>query len=131
MGSIRYFFNNGKTRTEGKISKDFLIIVIIVLVAAAGFGLGRLSLSNNQKTELKIGEIELNSVPASVYASQQKEEVQVTDGTVVASKNSTKYHYPWCSGAKRINEENKIYFNSIEEARAQGYEPAGNCKGLK
>ena len=52
-------------------------------------------------------------------------------GEVVASKNGTKYHYPWCAGAKQISDKNKITFNSIEEARAAGYTPATNCKGLK
>ena len=52
-------------------------------------------------------------------------------GMYVASKNGTKYHFPWCSGAKSISEVNKIWFNSVEEARASGYAPAANCKGLK
>jgi len=51
-------------------------------------------------------------------------------GTLVASKNGTVYHFPWCSGAQRINEENKIWFTSQEEAQAAGYRPAANCKGL-
>lgn len=50
---------------------------------------------------------------------------------VVASKNGTKYHYPWCAGAKQIADKNKITFNSFAEARASGYTPASNCKGLK
>lgn len=48
----------------------------------------------------------------------------------VASKNSNKYHLPWCSGAARIAEENKIWFASKEEAAAAGYTPAANCKGI-
>lgn len=47
--------------------------------------------------------------------------------TVIASSGGTKYHLPSCSGAGRIKDENKIYFNSIEEAKAAGYEPAANC----
>ncbi|OHA15361.1 MAG: hypothetical protein A3G52_00010 [Candidatus Taylorbacteria bacterium RIFCSPLOWO2_12_FULL_43_20] len=52
-------------------------------------------------------------------------------GLLVGSKTSDKYHYPWCSGALRMKEENKIWFKSAEEARAAGYTPAGNCKGLE
>ena len=51
-------------------------------------------------------------------------------GSYVASKNSNKYHLPWCSGAARITEENKIWFSSKAEAEAAGYTPAGNCKGI-
>lgn len=51
-------------------------------------------------------------------------------GLYVASKNGAKYHLPTCSGAKRIKEENKIWFNSKQEAEKAGYEPAKNCKGI-
>lgn len=50
--------------------------------------------------------------------------------TYVASKNSTKFHLPWCSGAKRISEENKVIYKSREEALAAGVKPAANCPGL-
>jgi len=49
---------------------------------------------------------------------------------IVASKNGEVYHYVWCSGAKRIKEENKIYFKSKEEAEKAGLRPAKNCPGL-
>jgi methylphosphotriester-DNA--protein-cysteine methyltransferase len=49
----------------------------------------------------------------------------------VASKTGKKYHLPWCTGAKNIPENNKIWFNSIDEAKKAGYTPALNCKGLK
>jgi len=48
----------------------------------------------------------------------------------VVSKNGARYHYPWCSGAQSIKEENKIWFDTKEEAEAAGYTPAANCKGL-
>jgi len=48
----------------------------------------------------------------------------------VGSKNSNKYHLPWCSGARRIAEHNKVWFSSKAEAEAAGYTPAGNCKGI-
>lgn len=51
-------------------------------------------------------------------------------GEVVASKSGTKYYFPWCGTAKRIKEENKVWFASRAEAEAAGYEPAANCKGL-
>lgn len=54
----------------------------------------------------------------------------VTKGLYVASKNGTKYHLPTCPGAKRIKEENKIWFDSKTEAEQAGYEPAKNCKGI-
>lgn len=58
-------------------------------------------------------------------------EVVPSSYEVVGSRNGGKYHYPWCSGAKQIKDSNLIYFNTIDEARALGYLPAKNCKGLK
>ncbi len=126
----------GKGNIRSKKSADFLIILVVTLVATLSFGLGRLSEKTSQKPEVGFGDMELNTLSASAYANQSQRVIQKNtkpqgNGVVVASKNSTKYHYPWCSGAKRINEENKIYFDTIEQARSQGYEPAGNCAGLK
>jgi len=56
--------------------------------------------------------------------------VATQESNLVASKNGTKYHYTWCSGASTIKEENKVYFASKEEAEKAGYKPAVNCKGL-
>ncbi len=47
----------------------------------------------------------------------------------VGSKNSNKYHFPYCSYAKRIKEENRVCFSSEEEAKSKGYVPAGCCVG--
>jgi methylphosphotriester-DNA--protein-cysteine methyltransferase len=69
-----------------------------------------------------------------VATSSQKQAVSaqktVIKGSFVASKSGKAYHLPWCSGAKRIKEENKIWFQTKEEAEKAGYHPAGNCEGL-
>ena len=44
-------------------------------------------------------------------------------GMFVASKNSKIYHLPDCQYVKRIKEENKIFFKSVEEAREKGFSP--------
>jgi methylphosphotriester-DNA--protein-cysteine methyltransferase len=51
-------------------------------------------------------------------------------GDYVASKNSTYFHLVTCPGAKLIKEENKVYFNTKEEALSRGLQPAKNCKEL-
>lgn len=50
------------------------------------------------------------------------------DNVYVGSKNSTKYHYTWCKWAKKINPNNKVTFNSAQEAQAAGYIPCKVCK---
>ena len=49
--------------------------------------------------------------------------LQNKTGMFVASKNSKVYHLPDCQYAKRIKDENKIWFKSTKEAEETGYEP--------
>ena len=47
----------------------------------------------------------------------------------VLNNNSKKFHYPGCSSAKQIKEENRAdYHGSREELIARGYSPCGRCK---
>lgn len=62
--------------------------------------------------------------------STSSEEIVLTKTEYVGSKNGTKYHLPWCAGAKQIKEENKVWFSSKTEAEKAGYSPASNCKGI-
>lgn len=117
---------------------DIFLIGIILLVSLASFGLGRLSVFYGDKEGVKILYPENQS--GAVYESLGKsrtegmaeEEVPLPSplGQYVASKTGSKYHFPWCSGAQSIKEENKIYFDSKEAAEKAGYTPAANCKGL-
>lgn len=119
--------------------------LIIILVAISSFCLGRISKIQEAKRQVRV--ISEKDIPSDFAKAttdrpnpQSVPEVkgvttvntEVNSGTeVVASKNGTKYHLPTCAGAKQISDKNKITFNSIEEARASGYTPASNCKGLK
>lgn len=47
-----------------------------------------------------------------------------SEGAYVASANGTKYYHPDCAEVRRIKEENKIWFDSAEEAKDSGYEPS-------
>jgi len=59
--------------------------------------------------------------------TETTETTEQVSGPFVGSKNSDVYHYPDCSSAKQIKEENKIWFNSVEEAKAAGYRPCKKC----
>lgn len=107
------------------LKSDILSVIVIVLVAFVGFGLGRLSKIEEGRTPVSV-----ENMGASVGSSLGPSEVLTEEGGFVASKNSSKYHFPWCPGALRIKEENKIWFSSREEAEKVGYSPAANCKGL-
>ena len=114
--------------------------LIIILVSFSSFGLGRLSKIEENKKPLSIYDniTRVDNLVSIIATTESKKPVEVqppqlglvAGGKYIASKNSDKYHAPWCSGAQRINEENKIWFDSKEEAERAGYTPASNCKGI-
>lgn len=129
---------------------DTRVALLIVVVGCVSFVLGRFSVENRSVSIVPSERIEsvstaysAVSAPAASVPAQEKtvpplpavqNGVGVTgaaiEGAYVASKSGTKYHLPWCSGAQRIKEENKVWFETKEEAEKAGYSPAANCKGI-
>ena len=110
------------------LGSDAWIIAIVVLVALASFGLGRLSVLYAEKGDFEV--VYPHQQSASASEALPVGTTAQNGGAYVASKTGAKYHLPWCSGAQRIKNSNKIYFATKAEAEAAGYTPAGNCKGL-
>jgi len=125
---IKYFVEDNKS--------DLLVAVAVFLVGLGGFGLGRLSAiwsekkpitiiqNQEENTEALRPTLDRQNIASVVSAIQNKH------GKYIASKSGTAYHFPWCAGAQKIKEANKIWFNTKEEAESRGYKPAGNCEGL-
>lgn len=107
---------------------DLIIVLVILFVGLISFGLGRLSALSEQKSPIVVENL-ASGIGFALESSDLIGESEA-EKLYVVSKNGTKYHYPWCSGAQRINEENKIWFSTKEEAERAGYTPASNCKGL-
>lgn len=101
-------------------ARDILFVLILVFASSASFGLGYLTGRDQGGQGSAI----------SIEPTKADDKKRGEEGSVVASKNGTKYYLPWCSGADRINESNKVWFNSINAARTAGYTPAANCTGL-
>lgn len=133
---VKHFFSSDEAH-------DLYIVLIIILVAFSSFGLGRLSKVEEGGESITI-EYPLELQRAGAYSAtsstqnasgayledQMSKSTTTGENSFVASKNGSKYHYPWCSGAKQMKEENKIWFATREEAEAAGYTKALNCKGL-
>lgn len=112
----------------------YLSVALFLVSLCLAFGLGRLSLlpeSTPVSIYIPQGTIQNaalgNLLDHSVLTSTRGGE----GATIVASRNGSKYHRTDCSGAKQIKDENKVYFNTVEAARAAGYSPAANCPGLE
>ncbi len=116
-------------------SDNVFVLALLGFVAIGSFGLGRLSRLNELRPAVTIeaprAVAENIRGDTSLALEGSTEQGSASDGEVVASKSGSKYHFPWCSGAKSIADANKIWFNSAVAARAAGYTAAANCKGLK
>lgn len=139
--SIRDIVDKCKGFARALEQRDVFIALLIILASFASFGLGRLSALQEKKMPIRIEQSVMQSaaVANSVSSDGQTTEtnkVPVTEkalssgGGFVGSKNGSTYHFPWCPGASRIKEENKIWFSTKEAAEKAGYHSAGNCKGL-
>lgn len=121
-------------RTAGVLGDpDIFTAGMIVLVALLSFGLGKLSARESVRPPITI-----TQAPATAIIARENNDTlpardtstSAAKGDYVASKNGTKYYFPWCSGATRIKEENKIWFQTADKAKKAGYQPATTCKGL-
>ncbi len=107
----------------------------IILVGVIGYNIGRintLSRGAPQAAEADIFQTQnKGTAPTSNKTSSKMMAAPVvhTDMRVLASKKSKSklYHFTWCSGAKSIKEENKLWFDTAEAAQIAGYTLAGNC----
>ncbi len=107
--------------------RKLFLSLIIILVALLSFGIGRLSVTGDREP-IKIEYDPTLTESSTPSVSQTANVINAIGNTeVVASKNSSKYHYPYCAGAKQIKEENKIVFASPSAAEASGFTLAANC----
>lgn len=76
-----------------------------------------------------ISELPTESVEIPATESTEKSETGSSSGTYILNTNTKKFHYSWCSSAKKTKASNKKSFSGTRtEAIAKGYEPCNNCK---
>ncbi len=66
-----------------------------------------------------------------LHSEVEKDELRqmiLNEGIVCAGNRKLKiYGRLDCSSGKRMKVENRVFFQSIEEAESMGYRPCGNC----
>ena len=112
--------------------KPFYHLLLIIVLCFIFFALGRLSAieGNNKPIRISTSNGTSTGVVLGAYSGTIEAGFQ-SGGEVIGSKSGKKYYFPWCGTVKRIKPENQIKFASAEEAKAAGYTPGGNCKGLE
>lgn len=117
------FDEKGQVVGESTLFRKVFLSLVIILISLFSFGMGKLS-SMGEKGEVKIEYEEiLEAERQTANAASSLDSV----GVVYTSKNGSKYHYPHCSGAKNIKDENKITFPTPLAAEKAGYALAANC----
>jgi len=120
--SLKQFFKKIKGFYNSCI-KRLIWLWIIVLSLVNSYILGFLSNYNNDFKKLEITQdLNLEIKSSSVI------KIDGEQGSIVASKNGTKYYFLHCGGVGRINDENKVYFDSEDSAIKDGYEKASGCE---
>jgi len=61
-------------------------------------------------------------------SAQNSSQTQKKEVVYVGSKNSNKYHYPWCKWAKKISSSNLVVFKSKQDATSKRYIPCKVCR---
>lgn len=110
--------------------EPYALPAIILLVGVGAFGLGRLSAGEVASLRIVYPDAQAATPVASMAAVGATRPAPSTEGEYVASKNGSKYYLATCSAANRIKQENRVFFVSVKDAEAAGYEPAANCPGL-
>lgn len=126
-----------KIRQSFDVKEDTFIVLVIILIGLAGFGLGRLSALEKGREPVTIKPADFITLATTTMPIQPVLPIGAistggnTKGMLVASKNGTKYYFPWCAGVSKIKEENKVWFDSYASAQAAGLTAATNCPNLK
>lgn len=90
-----------------------LLVAILVLSCVLSYGLGYLAGKER-------GIIRIDSPIVDLTAEEQ----------VVAARGGSVYYLPWCAGAQRIQNQNRVWFPTKEAAEEAGYSSAKNCDGI-
>lgn len=114
---------------------EIILSATVILISFLSFQAGKFYYLGQSANPLVVRSANLNEVfireEGSVKPSSAPPTSAQTNAInlpVVASKNSDKYHFLWCSGAAKISAKNKITFASEAEASAAGYTLAANCQ---
>lgn len=102
---------------------------ILVLVFSVGLGLGLLIRPDKPAPIIIDKNVKIGlpkNIPIGKNGGLNAVEIAAL-GNFIASINGKNYYPKDCASAKRIKEENMIWFTSAEEAEADGYAPAKNC----
>lgn len=123
-------FNGVKHFVESEKGKDILVILIVILVGLGSFELGRLS-KNTPSSGIKVtypDKVETQTANTLEALNSTKMTTDTQSKTFFASSRGSRYYSVGCAAGKTIKQENRIYFNTKEEAERAGYVLSSSCR---
>ena len=116
--------SNFSEKIKGSIATHRNAIVLSLLFIAVGIGAYSLGILAGIESVAVHQEYSRSQIVADQWVEYLEKENK--NARFVASKNGSNYYARGCSSANRIKEENRIYFQTQQEAEALGFK-RGRC----
>lgn len=118
---------------ESDKGKDVLTVIIVILVGLGAFLLGRLSKEGSSagiriEYQGKQSDLGANGISSLTTIKEISAAQNSAGKNFFASNKGTKYYSISCSGGKTIKQENRVYFDTREEAEKAGYALSSSCR---
>lgn len=119
--------------------EGLLLIMSAILIGGSAYLVGNMNALESNLSEIQVvypdaiavkSDTKLEEVSPTDMSPSNNKEANLDTGKIVASKNGKRYYYPNCGGINRIKLENRIYFETKEQAEAKGLTLASGCKEL-
>ncbi|MGA1049992.1 MAG: hypothetical protein ACO3TG_00705 [Minisyncoccia bacterium] len=124
-----------------KQSEGLLLIISAILIGGSGYLIGNINAIESNLSDIQVvypdaiaiqSETKIEAIKSDQTITKPIDNTASTVATdkIVASQNGKRYYYPNCGGINRIKPENRIYFDTKEQAEAKGLTLASGCKSL-
>jgi hypothetical protein len=119
--------------------EGLLLIMSAILIGGSAYLIGNMNALESNLSEIQIvypdaiaikSDTKVEEIKSTEVSPSNNKETNLATGNIVASKNGKRYYYPNCGGINRIKPENRIYFETKEQAEAKGLTLASGCKEL-
>ncbi len=126
---IKHFALKIKTFANER-RRMLLMVLFVFIISLISFGLGRLSIVAQPESLVIENGVPTLSDVSKIMTTGGAQSIGLPtaqSGNFVASKNSTYYYLPTCATAKRIKDENKVWFQTEQEAQGLGFTRGSGC----
>lgn len=120
--------NESTSKTKGSSNKIIAVIAIVVIIAIVGVLASGMFSNNNSSSDAQVENTDtVEPIKEDTSSSSDDSDASASSTEYWASAKAEKFHLPTCEWAQKISENNKIIYQSREDAIADGKEPCGAC----